>query len=663
MRQDNANVQPESLEQQLRRMMLDNVSIGNSQQNQNQQRYGGQQRQSQPNYRGRGNYQGYSRPQQQQYQSAGPQGQHQVFNNQSMAQRANPAQYAQRQQSVAQQQAYSYDSNSYQRGPAPNGQYAQQRARNQLWQGQMPKPQPQFQRNQGPDVQAQYLQQIADELIPLIEMTHSERQEKNEFRAILEGICRELAAADKTGLLKEVSLENFGSLASGFATKGSDMDLVVVVDNPDTEPNYALDSFSLPRKLEEHLLSLGYGARLLSRARVPIIKVCEQPTPELLAALREERAKWDALDEEGEDDSKKDSPHGTSNDSKPVLQAQNEIGADGKSIENGSGDHPRFPADAESVQDSEATQATVETSGDAANFEATDALKKQDKKSAKPWTREKVKSALDFPKDGVGIQSDINFFNPLGLYNTRMLRCYSLCDPRVRDMILFVKAWAKKRKINHPYSGTLSSYGYVLMVLHYLVNIANHPVLPNLQHHAEQTGMPRQGIIDGWEVRYYNDEAALIGAAANGTLTKNTQSVGALLKGFFQYYAVSKGYNFNWMQDVLSLRTQGGLLSKQEKGWTGAKTETTEEGREVRQRYLFAIEDPFELTHNVARTVTHNGIVAVRDEFRRAWRILLDIGHGQLPKDGQLFDELVDEAPKATDGEAVKSGNGFAAQR
>lgn len=49
---------------------------------------------------------------------------------------------------------------------------------------------------------------------------------------------------------------------------------------------------------------------------------------------------------------------------------------------------------------------------------------------------------------------------------------------------------------------------------------------------------------------------------------------------------------------------------------------TVEETKEVRHRYLFAIEDPFELDHNVARTVTHNGIVSIRDEFRRAWHII-----------------------------------------
>jgi terminal uridylyltransferase len=97
------------------------------------------------------------------------------------------------------------------------------------------------------------------------------------------------------------------------------------------------------------------------------------------------------------------------------------------------------------------------------------------------------------------------------------------------------------------------------------------------------------------------------------------------------------------MGQVLSLRTKGGLLSKEEKGWVKAVTEQGA-GKQVQHRYLFCIEDPFEQSHNVARTVTHNGIVAIRDEFRRAQRILRVVGDGNGPPPGLgLFDELVDE--------------------
>lgn len=225
-------------------------------------------------------------------------------------------------------------------------------------------------------------------------------------------------------------------------------------------------------------------------------------------------------------------------------------------------------------------------------------------------------------------------------------------------MVLFVKSWAKRRKINSSYSGTLSSYGWVLMVLHYLVNIASPPVCPNLQHYLPQaTDMNSLSErfkdakkISGYDVRFWRNEGEIRRAAQEGRLTQNHQPLASLLCGFFQYFASQGGYgrqnNFHWTQEVLSLRTPGGILSKQEKGWVSATTIITAE-KKVTNRYLFAIEDPFEVDHNVARTVTHRGIVTIRDEFRRAGRILGAIGRGMVPEGG-IFDEVIEEAPAPT---------------
>ncbi|RYP51888.1 hypothetical protein DL768_002856 [Monosporascus sp. mg162] len=309
--------------------------------------------------------------------------------------------------------------------------------------------------------------------------------------------------------------------------------------------------------------------------------------------------------------------------------------------------------------------------------------------------RDRYQDKLEFPKSGVGVLCDINFSAHLALHNTLLLRCYSYTDPRVRPLILFVKYWARARGINDAYRGTLSSYGYVLMVLHYLVNVAEPFVCPNLQQLAPpDPNLPPEALeglttCKGRNVRFWRDEQEIQRLVREGCLNQNKESVGALLRGFFEYYAQNNMMStiqkrgFDWGRDVISLRTPGGLLSKQEKGWTGAKTviqpqlggpdnsadatgnlapptpaeqqptspeatttPTTEqssakprETKEVRLRYLFAIEDPFELDHNVARTVTHNGIVAIRDEFRRAWRIIKSAG-----KSGQPVEDLLEDA-------------------
>ncbi|KAL8912296.1 MAG: hypothetical protein Q9171_002668 [Xanthocarpia ochracea] len=672
--------------------------------------------------------------------------------------------------------------------------------------------------------QINYLDSTAQLQIPKAIISSEEEEEKEALRGILEDVCQR--AITEYEVMKEplfdgstVSLRCFGSLRTGFATRSSDMDLAL--GSPQSIPDVALPESEIPRVLEKALLNLGYGARLLTRTRVPIIRFCEKPTPDLAARLQDERLKWErerdaslksrkskgsrypkdsikkkksrsaegkqckgkpsAADPTGkQQESEAQSSIASSSEQtmdkydssmnqsaaehalaekaakkevppKDVL-AEARVATPGKqnhSIENPAG-HVGYastcangsvhsetesgcretnatngtnaidgaatglrqlsladgskPPEGEPSQVSEAqvlpsgkgeTTNGSETVAEAAEpqlrLESTLpdeeivrlyrlAMKEgwfehdersiifafikayEDNKSVDQLAayrsqllalpdvlsryRPPPDHRLDFPKDGVGVQCDINFSNRLALHNSHLLRCYNLSDPRVRPMVLFVKAWAKRRNINSPYHGTLSSYGYVLMVLHYLINVMKPPICLNLQtvemaqrdNSAENTQ-----IVDGYNVRFWRDEKAIQQWAKNSRITSDHySSVGSLLRGFYQYFAVVSG-GFSWGTDVLSLRTPGGILSKQQKDWMAAKTVVLEpvgeaqKGQEVRQRYLFAIEDPFEINHNIARTVVHNGIVAIRDEFRRANRLIHEAGNGRITED--LFEE------------------------
>lgn len=503
-------------------------------------------------------------------------------------------------------------------------------------------------------------------------MSLAELEEKEEFRKHLEKILQEAFANGYSGDIANISLVGFGSLASGFGMPGSDMDLAVV---PEWKNASRLDQVQIdrgiPRLLERAVLDAKMGGRLLTRTRVPILKICQSPTEVLYSALFEERKKWDELPEE--EKYPIDLPLEPSQNGKPPVTIDGEKPA----APTPQADSPGLGADFPELGAKPATKTRAKTStkvepntlhtattsiaksDEASNNGAGNTTnKEQHPRTEKTWMREKVIGPLDFPKTDVGIQCDVNFENPLGIHNTHMLRCYSLTDPRVRPIVLFVKAWAKRRKVNSSYSGTLSSYGWVLMVLHYLVNVAQPPVCPNLQHSiprptdlAALETFFKDTVISGYSVRFWRNEQEIIQAAQSGRLSQNRQSVGALLRGFFQYYSsMSPGYNygprppqFYWTTEVLSLRTPGGIQTKQNKGWVSATTKITAE-KKVTNRYLFAIEDPFEIDHNVARTVTHRGIVAIRDEFRRAWRILRAIGQGAQPEGG-IFDEVVENVP------------------
>ncbi|TGO13747.1 hypothetical protein BTUL_0064g00480 [Botrytis tulipae] len=824
--------------------------------------------------------------------------------------------------------------------------------------------------------QGAFLDKLAEECVPKIAIDVDEANKKEQFRAHIEEICKVAITEHEreNGGNKEfdsstVQLKCYGSLSSGFATKGSDMDLAILT--PFSNPSAESSESQIPRLLEKRLLSLGYGARLLTRTRVPILKLCEKPLPKLMADLLAERDKWEGGLGEGQDDDADDkhldshttkSPEPTptethskakpltkttSNTSQPNSKGEAQqtdkkgislkqkehqnlidyhicakralrkhggrdlsvnstelnmkeakilndvcrafiLGLHSEDLSKRLSDSPSIsplfdPAvpfvqrslngictqiegerlamawdkrtllEATDKQESDAL-AVLEswkvlrnktgplTESDIYNRQlhtATERLKrihslrfayldqlmfespkqylarveklKEDlegkglspnlirprnlteeevirrfvkhyidgihdvqirdtlqsmdgivtlkdvarrhqilqlakdyehalevnfyDEEAKPHIeryipvlrdlasrqssvdssqaelvaivrtlpdptqispnkpRDRYKDHLEFPKDKVGIQCDINFSNHLALHNTLLLRLYSICDPRVKIVVLFVKHWAKMRGINTPYRGTLGSYGYVLMVLHYLMNIAQPPVLPNLQHmnkeppaHLSPAEKEAQTTCDGHDVRFWRNEAEIRSLAERKMLTHNHDSVGMLLRGFFEYFAQSQqmttvqGRGFEWGREVLSLRSNHGILSKHEKGWVGARTvvettqiaapptpstpafstpatpnvtkentnslsaasegkqppKTMEETKEIRHRYLLAIEDPFEIEHNIARTVTHNGIVSIRDEFRRAWGIIKSLGTKYQSKDGLL---------------------------
>lgn len=76
---------------------------------------------------------------------------------------------------------------------------------------------------------------------------------------------------------------------------------------------------------------------------------------------------------------------------------------------------------------------------------------------------------------------DISFDNPLAISNTALITTYSAIDERVPVLMMFVKLWARTRKISDSFSGTLKSYGFLLLLIYFLQNKCSPPVLPNLQ--------------------------------------------------------------------------------------------------------------------------------------------------------------------------------------
>lgn len=212
-----------------------------------------------------------------------------------------------------------------------------------------------------------------------------------------------------------------------------------------------------------------------------------------------------------------------------------------------------------------------------------------------------------------GVTIDLTVNNYLALSNTRLLHQYTSIDPRARHLCLIVKHWAKRRAVNEPFRGTLSSYAYVIMCIH-LLQTRRPPVLPCLQDGDHEPVM-----VDGWDVWHKPACEAL----AAFDPSRNTQSLSSLLFDFFKYWHVEHDY---W-NDVATIRVPGGSLTKEAKRW---------DRRVGVDNHRLCVEDPFQLDHNLARVVDKSSLRAIQREIRSALAVLCDL-EDPLPK---LFEEF-----------------------
>ncbi|GMS88020.1 hypothetical protein PENTCL1PPCAC_10195, partial [Pristionchus entomophagus] len=81
------------------------------------------------------------------------------------------------------------------------------------------------------------------------------------------------------------------------------------------------------------------------------------------------------------------------------------------------------------------------------------------------------------------IEGDISYYNELALHNTRLLARYCLWtkDDLLAKLGVFIKRWAKQCDIGDATKRSLSSYAYIILLIHFLQRMQPHPLLPVLQ--------------------------------------------------------------------------------------------------------------------------------------------------------------------------------------
>ncbi|XP_030457301.2 UTP:RNA uridylyltransferase 1 [Syzygium oleosum] len=197
-----------------------------------------------------------------------------------------------------------------------------------------------------------------------------------------------------------------------------------------------------------------------------------------------------------------------------------------------------------------------------------------------------------------GISCDICINNVLAVVNTKLLRDYAQIDVRLRQLAFIVKHWAKSRGVNETYQGTLSSYAYVLMCIHFL-QLRRPAILPCLQEMEATYAV----TVDNIECAFFDKVEELCDFGSH-----NRETIAQLVWAFFHYWA----YRHDYTNTVISVRT-GSLLSKRTKDWTR---------RIGNDRHLICIEDPFDVSHDLGRVVDKFSIKVLREEFERAAEIM-----------------------------------------
>ncbi|XP_005414852.1 PREDICTED: speckle targeted PIP5K1A-regulated poly(A) polymerase [Chinchilla lanigera] len=180
-----------------------------------------------------------------------------------------------------------------------------------------------------------------------------------------------------------------------------------------------------------------------------------------------------------------------------------------------------------------------------------------------------------------GLHGDVSLGNRLALHNSRFLSLCSELDGRVRPLVYTVRCWAQGRGLAG--SGPLlSNYALTLLVVYFL-QTRDPPVLPTVAQLTQKAGEGERVEVDGWDCSFPRDVSSLESST-------NVEPLGSLLAQFFSCVSC-----WDLRGSLLSLR-EGRALSV-----AGGQLADLWEGLRLGPVNL---QDPFDLSHNVAANVT-----------------------------------------------------------
>ncbi|ORX88580.1 PAP/OAS1 substrate-binding domain-containing protein [Basidiobolus meristosporus CBS 931.73] len=220
---------------------------------------------------------------------------------------------------------------------------------------------------------------------------------------------------------------------------------------------------------------------------------------------------------------------------------------------------------------------------------------------------------------------DVSINTTDSLQKTRLLKSYCELDERIRPVILVIKEWIHQRKINQASldGGTLNSFCYTLMFIAFMQIKYGLPSLQQvccLAHASRRKELPyyRAQCKIPMQTWFFDDISSL-----KELYQPNEDSIAKVLQDFLHFYA----YELDYFDQVVSIRV-GALIPRKEKNWLLDRSCSNPQAIK-----LLCVEDPFDLSRNVATSAKPWVVEGIRWEFERAARELHERGlSGMLEK-------------------------------
>ncbi|XP_051002056.1 speckle targeted PIP5K1A-regulated poly(A) polymerase [Acomys russatus] len=400
---------------------------------------------------------------------------------------------------------------------------------------------------EAPDVEAQM-----GKLVELRELSEAERQLRNLVVALMQEVFTEFFPG--------CVIHPFGSSINSFDVHGCDLDLFLDLgDMEETQP-----ALQAPKVPEAPSLDSALAASLDPQA-----PAC---TPASLDSLSPTSAQdSEALDFETTSslapqtpDSALGSDTVTSPQSLPPVSPLQEDGGEGK-----------LGKALEASEDAkEEAAAVLELVGSILRGCVPGVYRVQTVPSAR-------RPVVKFCHRPSGLHGDISLSNRLALYNSRFLNLCSEMDGRVRPLVYTVRCWAQHNGLSGG-GPLLNNYALTLLVIYFL-QTRDPPVLPTVAQLTQRSGEGEQVEVDGWDCSFPKDTSRL-------EPSTNAEPLGSLLAQFFSCVSC-----WDLPGSLLSLREGQALLV------AGDLPSDLWEGLRLGPMNL---QDPFDLSHNVAANVT-----------------------------------------------------------